>query len=50
MNFPKTKSEIVKYAEHEVDPTIKPQVLDTLRNITDKSYNNEAELSMELNR
>jgi hypothetical protein len=51
MNFPKTKAEILKYVEtHKDDPAVTPQVLDVLRNIKDKDYNNEAELSMELNR
>lgn len=49
MNFPKTKSEIVKYVEeHKDDASVTPQVLDTLRNLPDKRYNNEAELSLEL--
>jgi Protein of unknown function (DUF2795) len=50
INFPKTKAEIVKYIEdHKDDPSITPQVLDTIRNIKDKDYNNEGELSLELN-
>ena len=50
MNFPKIKAEIVKYLEdNKDDPAVTPQVLDTIRNIKDKDYNNEAELSMELN-
>ena len=50
MNFPKTKAEIVKYIDdHKDDPAVTPQVLDVIRNISDKDYNNEGELSLELN-
>lgn len=42
MNFPKTKAEIVKYIEdHKDDPAGTLQVLDVIRNIQDKDYNNE---------
>lgn len=50
MNFPKTKAGIVKYLEDNKDnPSVTPQVLDIIRNIQDKDYNNEGELSLELN-
>jgi hypothetical protein len=51
MNFPKTKAEIVKYIEDhkDDDPAVTPQVLDIIRNIQDKDYSNEGELSLELN-
>jgi Protein of unknown function (DUF2795) len=50
MNFPKTKAEILKYIEsNKDDPSINPQVLDTLRKLSDKRYESEAELSFELN-
>jgi hypothetical protein len=51
MNFPKTKAEIVKYIEDhkDDDPAVTPQVLDVIRNIQDKDYSNEGELSLELN-
>jgi hypothetical protein len=50
MNFPKTKAEILKDVEAKKDdPFVTPQVLDTLRNLPDKRYESEAELSYELN-
>jgi hypothetical protein len=50
MNFPKTKAEILKDVElKKDDPFVTPQVLDTLRNLPDKRYTSEAELSFELN-
>jgi hypothetical protein len=50
MNFPKTKSEVLKYIEANKDePSITPQVLDTLRKLSDKRYDTEAELAFELN-
>ena len=50
MNFPKTKAEILKYIEsNKDDPSITPQVLDTLRKLSDKRYESEAELAFELN-
>ena len=50
MNFPKTKAEIIKYIElNKDDPSITPQVLDTLRKLSDKRYETEAELAFELN-
>jgi Protein of unknown function (DUF2795) len=50
MNFPKTKAEILKYIEsNKDDPSITPQVLDTLRKLSDKRYETEAELAFELN-
>jgi hypothetical protein len=50
MNFPKTKAEILKDVESKKDdPFVTPQVLDTVRNLPDKRYESEAELSYELN-
>ncbi len=50
MNFPKTKAEILKHIEaNKDDPSITPQVLDTLRKLSDKRYETEAELAFELN-
>jgi hypothetical protein len=50
MNFPKTKAEILKHIEsNKDDPSINPQVLDTLRKLSDKRYETEAELAFELN-
>ena len=51
MNFPKTKAEILKHIEsNKDDPSINPQVLDTLRKLSDKRYETEAELGFELNK
>ena len=50
INFPKTKAELLKDVESKKDdPFITPQVLDILRNLPDKRYESEAELSFELN-
>jgi hypothetical protein len=50
MNFPKTKAEILKHVEsNKDDPSVTPQVLDTLRKLPDKRYETEAELGFELN-
>jgi Protein of unknown function (DUF2795) len=51
MNFPKTKAEILKHIEsNKDDPSVTPQVIDTLRKLSDKRYETEAELAFELNR
>jgi hypothetical protein len=51
MNFPKTKAEILKHIEsNKDDPSVTPQVLDTLRKLSDKRYETEAELAFELKR
>lgn len=51
MNFPKTKAEIVKYVEeHKEDLAVTPDVIDVVRNLADKRYNSEAELSAEINK
>jgi hypothetical protein len=51
MNFPKTKAEILKHIEsNKDDPSITPQVIDTLRKLSDKRYETEAELAFELKR
>jgi uncharacterized membrane protein len=51
MNFPKTKAEIVKYVEeHKEDLSVTPDVIDVVRNLADKRYNSEAELSAEINK
>ena len=49
--FPKTKAEILKHIEsNKDDPSITPQVLDTLRKLSDKRYETEAELAFEFDR
>jgi len=51
MNFPKTKAEIVKYVEeYKEDLSVTPDVIDVVRNLADKRYNSEAELSAEINK
>jgi len=47
LNYPKTKVEIVKEAERNKDnkPEITPEIIDTLRNLPDKRFNDEAELA-----
>jgi len=43
INLPKTKAEIVKEAERNKDnkPEITPEVIDILRNLPDKRYNDK---------
>jgi hypothetical protein len=44
LNFPKTKAEIVRYVEENKDKeSITPDVIDALRNIPDRRYNDEAD-------
>ena len=47
INFPKTKAEIVKEAERNKDnkPQITPEIIDTLRSLPDKRYNDQADLA-----
>lgn len=45
INFPKTKAEIVRYVEENKDKEdVTPEVIDVLKNIPDRQYNNEADL------
>lgn len=49
INLPKTKAEIVKYVEENKDkPSVIPDIVDALRNIPDRLYNNEADLILGL--
>jgi hypothetical protein len=47
LNLPKTKAEIVKEAERNKDnkPEITPEIIDILRNLPDKRFNDQAELA-----
>jgi hypothetical protein len=47
LNFPKTKAEIVKEAERNKDikPGITHEIIDTLRNLPDKRFNDQADLA-----
>ena len=47
INLPKTKAEIVREAERNKDnkPEITPEIIDTLRNLPDKRYNDQADLT-----
>jgi hypothetical protein len=46
LNFPKTKAEIIQEAERNKDikPEITPEIIDTLRNLPDKRFNDQADL------
>ena len=48
INFPKTKAEIVKKeVEKNKDKSyITPEVIDTIRNLPDRRYNDEADLAL----
>ena|SRR5437016_10508528 len=49
INFPKTKAEIVKEAEqikNNKQEVIMPEVIDTIRNLPDRRYNDEADLAL----
>jgi hypothetical protein len=49
INFPKTKAEIVKEAEqikNNKPQVIMPEVIDTIRNLPDRRYNDEADLAL----
>ena len=47
LNLPKTKAEIVKEAERNRDnkPEITPEIIDILRNLPDKRFNDQADLA-----
>ncbi len=47
LNLPKTKAEIVQEAERNKDikPEITPEIIDTLRNLPDKRFNDQADLA-----
>jgi hypothetical protein len=47
LNLPKTKAEIVKEAEKNKDnkPEITPEIIDILRNLPDKRFNDQADLA-----
>ena len=47
INLPKTKAEIVREAERNKDnkPEITPEIIDILRNLPDKRYNDQADLA-----
>ena len=50
INFPKTKAEIVKEVEKNKDnenkPEITPEVIDIIRSLPDRRYNDEADLAL----
>ncbi len=51
INFPKTKAEIVKEIVKEIEknkdkPRVTPEVIDTIRNLPDRRYNDEADLAL----
>ena len=47
INFPKTKAEIVKEIEKNKDkPEVTPEIIDIMRNLPDRRYNNEADLAL----
>jgi Protein of unknown function (DUF2795) len=49
LNFPKTKAELVKYVEENKEKeSITPDVIDILRNIPDRRYNDVADLVLGL--
>jgi uncharacterized membrane protein len=55
INFPKTKAEIVKELEERNKggsnmnkPTITPEIIDVIRNLPDRRYNDEADLALGL--
>ena len=54
INFPKTKAEIVKEAEQRNKgsnmnkPGITPEIIDVIRNLPDRRYNDEADLALGL--
>jgi hypothetical protein len=47
LNLPKTKAEIVKEAERNKNnkPEIAPEIIGTLRNLPDKRFNDQADLT-----
>jgi uncharacterized protein YpuA (DUF1002 family) len=52
INFPKTKAEIVKQIEEQNKdssmnkPGVTPEVIDVIRNLPDRRYNDEADLAL----
>jgi hypothetical protein len=49
LNFPKTKAELVRYVEENKDKAaVTPEVIDALRSIPDRHYNDEADLVLGL--
>lgn len=50
LNLPKTKAEIVKEAEKNKDnkPEITPEIIDILRNLPDKRFNDQADLAHDI--
>ena len=52
INFPKTKAEIVKEAEEQNKgssknkPRITPEIIDVIRNLPDRRYNDEDDLTL----
>jgi Protein of unknown function (DUF2795) len=50
INFPRTKAEIVKEVEqiknNKPELIITPEVIDTVRNLPDRRYNDEADLAL----
>ena len=49
INFPKTKAEIIKEVQEEKSnkpDVITPEVIDILRNLPDRRYNDEADLAL----
>jgi hypothetical protein len=51
LNFPKTKAELVKYIEENKDKekeSVTPDVIDILRSIPDRRYNDVADLVLGL--
>jgi C2H2-type zinc finger/Protein of unknown function (DUF2795) len=46
INLPKTKAEIVKFVEENKDkPEVTPEVIDVVKNLPDKQYLDEADLT-----
>lgn len=49
LNFPKTKAELVRYVEENKDKgAVTPDVIDVLRSIPDRRYNDAADLVLGL--
>jgi Protein of unknown function (DUF2795) len=49
LNFPKAKAELVRYIEENKDKeVITPDVIDTIRSIPDRRYNDAADLALGL--
>jgi hypothetical protein len=49
LNFPKTKAELVRYVEENKDKeAVTPDVIDTLRTIPDRRYNDVGDLVLGL--